>query len=90
VFIAFPCLDIPEGMAALVEMINGLYGLQMTADDFNALGVYVLKTEHQFNLQAGFTNQHDRLPEFFATDPLPPHNTVWDFTGEEIDQFWNF
>jgi len=23
-------------------------------------------------------------------ETLPPHNVVWDFTGEEIDEFWNF
>jgi len=41
------------------------------------------------NLAAGFTNKHDRLPDFFE-EPCPPHNAVWDFTDEEIDSFWNF
>jgi aldehyde:ferredoxin oxidoreductase len=50
----------------------------------------VLKTERKFNIEAGFTNQHDRLPEFFKYEPVPPHNAVWDFTDEEIDAFWNF
>ena len=44
----------------------------------------MLRTEHEFNLAAGFTNKDDRLPEFFE-EPVPPHNAVWDFTGEEID-----
>jgi aldehyde:ferredoxin oxidoreductase len=48
------------------------------------------KPEHKFNLAAGFTNQDDRLPEFFEDEPVPPHNAVWDFSGEEIDAFWNF
>ena len=37
----------------------------------------------------GFCSANDRLPEFFEKE-LPPHNAVWDFTGAEIDQFWNF
>ena len=54
------------------------------------LGKSILKTEKAFNEAAGFTNAHDRLPEFFYEEALPPHNVVVDFTGEEIDSFWNF
>jgi aldehyde:ferredoxin oxidoreductase len=54
------------------------------------VGRTILVTEHEFNLAAGFTNKDDRLPEFFEYEPVPPHNAVWDFTGEEIDEFWNF
>jgi aldehyde:ferredoxin oxidoreductase len=89
IFVAFPALDIPECFTAIYEMINARYGLNLTADDVIALGKQILKTEHEFNLAAGFTNKDDRLPEFFE-EPVPPHNAVWDMTGEEIDEFWNF
>jgi aldehyde:ferredoxin oxidoreductase len=89
IFIAFPALDIPECLPALVDMINARFGIALTGDDVANLGKYVLKTEHQFNLDAGMTNKDDRLPEFFE-QPVLPHNAVWDFTGEEIDAFWNF
>lgn len=89
IFVAFPALDIPECFTAIYEMINARYGLNLTADDVVALGKQILKTEHAFNKGAGMTNLHDRLPEFFE-EPIPPHNAVWDFTGEEIDEFWNF
>jgi aldehyde:ferredoxin oxidoreductase len=89
IFVAFPALDIPECFAAIYEMINARYGLNLTADDVIALGKHILKVEHEFNLAAGFTNKDDRLPEFFE-EPIPPHNAVWDMTGEEIDEFWNF
>jgi aldehyde:ferredoxin oxidoreductase len=23
-------------------------------------------------------------------EKLPPHNVTWDFTNEEVDEFWNF
>lgn len=88
-FVAFPALDIPEAFEAIYEMINARYGLNLTINDVVELGKYVLRTEHAFNLGAGLTNAHDRLPEFFEEE-LPPHNAVWDFNGDEIDQFWNF
>nr|WP_320049196.1 aldehyde ferredoxin oxidoreductase C-terminal domain-containing protein [uncultured Desulfuromonas sp.] len=90
IFVAFPALDIPECLPALIDMINARFGIELTGDDVTELGKKVLKLEHQFNLDAGMTNKDDRLPEFFKTDPVAPHNAVWDFTDEEIDEFWNF
>ena len=90
IFVAFPALDIPECLPALIDMINARFGIELTGDDVTELGKKVLKLEHQFNLDAGMTNKDDRLPEFFKTDPVPPHNAVWDFSDEEIDEFWNF
>jgi aldehyde:ferredoxin oxidoreductase len=89
-FIAFPVLDSPACLQALIDMINARFGIALTGDDVVGLGKYVLKTEHQYNLDAGFTNKDDRLPEFFEYEPVSPHNAVWDFTPEEIDTFWNF
>jgi len=90
IFVAFPALDIPEAFTSIVDMINARFGINLTADDVTELGKKILRTEHEFNLAAGFTNKDDRLPEFFTYERLPPHNVVWDFTGEEIDEFWNF
>jgi len=90
IFIAFPALDIPECLPALIDMINARFGINLTGEDVTNLGKHILKVEHQFNLDAGFTNKDDRLPEFFHTEPVAPHNVVWDFSGEEIDEFWNF
>lgn len=90
IFIAFPALDIPECLPALIDMINARFGIQLTGDDVANLGKQVLKTERAFNMAAGFNNSHDRLPEFFEYEPIAPHNALWDFTHEEIDAFWNF
>lgn len=89
-FIAFAALDDATCLPALIDMINARFGITLTADDVTSLGMNILKTEHNFNLAAGFTNIDDRLPEFFQLEPVPPHNEVWDFSGEEIDTFWNF
>lgn len=90
IFVAFAALDNPEAFSAIVDMLNARFGISLTGDDVSALGAQILKTEHAFNLAAGFTNKDDRLPAFFSEEPLPPHNVVWDFTGEEIDAFWDF
>jgi aldehyde:ferredoxin oxidoreductase len=90
IFVAFPALDIPECLPALIDMINARFGIDLNGDDVTNLGKHILRVEHQFNLDAGFTNKDDRLPEFFNTEPVAPHNVVWDFSGEEIDEFWNF
>jgi aldehyde:ferredoxin oxidoreductase len=90
IFIAFPALDIPECLPALIDMINARFGINLTGDDVTNLGKYVLKLERQFNLDAGISPNQDRLPEFFNYEPVAPHNVVWDFSDTEIDEFWNF
>ena len=89
-FIAFAALDNATCLPALIDLINAKYGLSLTGDDVVNLGKYILRTERAFNTAAGFTSADDRLPEFFYLEPLPPHNVVFDFTGKEIDTFWNF
>ncbi len=89
-FIAFAALDDTTCLPALIDMINARFGIHLTADDVTNLGKTILKTERAFNIAAGFTNKDDRLPEFFEQEPLPPHNVVWDISGETIDTFWDF
>lgn len=89
-FVAFPALDIPECLPSIVDMINARYGISLKVDDVVALGKSILKTERDFNTKAGFTKEHDRLPEFFEYEPIPPHNVVWDFKPEELDAYWAF
>jgi len=89
-FVAFAALDDPTCLPALIDLLNARYGIHLVADDVTNLGMTILKTERAFNLAAGFTNKDDRLPEFFAEEPIAPHNVVWDITDEAIDSFWNF
>lgn len=89
-FIAFPVLDQPETFNALVDMLNAMYGLSLTGDDVSALGKQILKTERDFNKRAGFTKEQDRLPAFFKKEKLPPHNTIFDVTDDELDSVYNF
>lgn len=89
-FIAFAIMDQPETFQALIDMLNGFYGLNMTADDVTALGKSVLKNERDFNERAGFTSKHDRLPDFFKKLPVAPHNLTFQVKDEELDTLFNF
>ncbi|MGA2937004.1 MAG: aldehyde ferredoxin oxidoreductase C-terminal domain-containing protein [Syntrophobacteraceae bacterium] len=89
-FIAFAIMDQPDTFQALIDLINAFYGLSMTADDVVALGKQVLKTERDFNTRAGFTKEHDRLPRFFSTEKLAPHNVVFTVPDEELDKVFNW
>jgi len=89
-FIAFAALDDEKCLPALVDLLNARFGIGLTGDDVVALGKSILKTERAFNTAAGFTGVDDRLPEFFYNEPLPPHNTVFDFSDEEMATFWDF
>jgi aldehyde:ferredoxin oxidoreductase len=89
-FIAFAVLDQPETFQALIDMLNAFYGLNMTGDDVVALGKSVLKTERDFNARAGFTAEHDRLPRFFTTEPVGPHNVTFDVKDEDLDKVFNW
>jgi aldehyde:ferredoxin oxidoreductase len=89
-FIAFAALDDVKCLPALIDLINARFDISLTGDDVVSLGKYILKTEKAFNTAAGFTAVDDRLPEFFYNEKLPPHNVVFDFSGAEIDTFWDF
>ncbi len=89
-FIAFAVLDQPDTFQALIDLLNAFYGLSLTADDVVALGKKVLKMERDFNTRAGFTAKHDRLPEYFKKEPLPPHNVTFQVTDEDLDRVYNW
>jgi aldehyde:ferredoxin oxidoreductase len=71
-------------------MINAFYGLNLTADDVTELGKSVLKNERDFNTKAGFTKEHDRLPEYFKKESLPPHNIKFQVKDEDLDNLFNW
>jgi len=89
-FMAVVALTTPEGGEAFLRAINARLGTQFGPDDITAMGIRVLKAEREFNKKAGFTNEDDRLPRFFYEEPLPPHNTVFVISDEEIDSTFDF
>ena len=89
IFVAFAVLDNEDGVQKIVDLLNAQYGLSLTPDDVVELGCSILKNEREFNRRAGFTTAHDQLPAFFK-ETLPPHNTAWDFSDEELQQAMTF
>jgi aldehyde:ferredoxin oxidoreductase len=89
-FVAFATADQPETFQAWLDMINAFLGLSWTADDWVELGKSVLKNERDFNAAAGFTAEHDRLPDYFQKESLPPHDVTFQVKDEELDQVFNW
>jgi aldehyde:ferredoxin oxidoreductase len=89
-FMGIVALTTPGGGGAFLNAINARFGTKLGPDDIPALGVRVLKAEREFNRKAGFTNLDDRLPRFFYEEPLPPHNTVFAISDEELDRTFDF
>ncbi|MFX0154545.1 MAG: aldehyde ferredoxin oxidoreductase family protein [Candidatus Hodarchaeota archaeon] len=84
-FVAFAILDIASGLEGIVESLNGVMGTNYTTDDVGRIGKEIIDKELEFNKKAGFTPVHDRLPEFFMEEKLPPHNTVFDVPDGDLD-----
>ena len=89
-FMAAVALVEGEGGEAFLRAINAKFGTQLGPEDIPALGIRVLKAEREFNRRAGFTEKDDRLPEFFYKEPLPPHDTVFAISDDEIDSTFDF
>ena len=90
-FMASVALMEPEPQTVFRQAMNAVLGTELGPDDFpRAMGLRVLKTEKEFNRKAGFTNEDDRLPSFYYTEPLPPHDTVFVISNEEMDTTFDF
>jgi aldehyde:ferredoxin oxidoreductase len=82
-FIAFCILDVDEAFQGMLDTVNAMLGSEIDAVEY---GAAILKREIEFNRKAGFTEAHDRLPEFMKLEPVPPHNVVFDVPDEELDK----
>ena len=72
----------------LTDMLNAAYGTELEAGWVAKWGRQVIDLERDFNLRAGLTSSADRLPRFFAEEPLAPHGEVFDVPDEELDAIW--
>jgi aldehyde:ferredoxin oxidoreductase len=86
------CLFAGFGFAAAPETISGLlnarYGTDFGDDVLQELGRETLLLEREFNKRAGFTKGDDRLPEWMTEESLPPLDTVFDMSNEELDSLF--
>ncbi len=86
-FAGFGFMTSPE---VISELLNARYGWQVGTDILQVLGKETLKIEREFNRRAGFTAADDRIPEYMRTEPLPPNNSVYDATDEDLDGMFNW
>ena len=70
------------------ELLKARYGWDGGEEVLQDLGRQTLRMEREFNLAAGLTAADDRIPEWMRTEPLPPHNTVFDVPEEDLDGLW--
>ncbi len=54
------------------------------------MGKEVLTMERLYNERAGFTAADDRLPAYFKSEKLPPHNVVFTVTDADLDSVFDF
>jgi aldehyde:ferredoxin oxidoreductase len=89
-FIAFAIADQPDTMQAYMDLISSFTGEEMTAEKFTELGKNILKKEREFNAKAGLTAEHDRLPDYFKKEKLPPHDITFLVKDEDLDQVHSY
>jgi aldehyde:ferredoxin oxidoreductase len=86
-FASFGFASAPSVIPAL---LNARYGWEVKRDILTVLGRQTIDLEREFNRRAGFTKHDDRLPEWMAKEPLPPHDAVFDVPEEELDSIFNW
>ena len=73
----------------IAKLINARYGIDLKAEDVMDIGKNTIKEELAFNRSAGWTDIHNRLPEFMVREKLPPNDVVFDIPQDEIDPIFN-
>ncbi|MDD2336239.1 MAG: aldehyde ferredoxin oxidoreductase C-terminal domain-containing protein [Geobacteraceae bacterium] len=76
----------PDNIQCVADMVGAKFGDEWDINKLMGIAVQNLSLEKQFNREAGFTSQDDRLPEFFYQEALPNSGHVFDLTDEELDQ----
>ena len=71
------------------RLLNARHGWQWTYRDVRAMALECLRAEREFNRRAGVPDAACDVPEFMRTEPLPPHNTVFDVDREEMKSIWD-
>ncbi len=72
----------------VTDMLNGAYGTSLEPGWLGDLGRQVIDIERNYNHRAGLTSAADRLPRFFAEEPLSPHGEVFDLSDDQLDAVW--
>jgi aldehyde:ferredoxin oxidoreductase len=80
----FSRAPILDDHSLLTDMLVSLYGNRSDMDGLMEKAHQALQVELNFNKEAGFTTNDDRLPEFFSEEPLSPLGLHFDINPEEL------
>jgi len=72
--------------ALFARLMGALTGKAPGEEEVRRIGQETLERERTFNLAAGIGPGQDRLPEFLRSEPLPPHNAVFDVQDDDLDR----
>jgi aldehyde:ferredoxin oxidoreductase len=71
------------------RLLNARYGWKWTYREVRNMGLDCLHTEGEFNRLAGVPDVQCDVPEFMRTEPLPPHDSVFDIPKGIMDKIWS-
>jgi aldehyde:ferredoxin oxidoreductase len=73
----------------MARLLNGRYGWSLTYADVQKMGLTCLQMERDFNRRAGVSDELCDVPEFMRNELLPPFDTVFDVSREEMRRIWD-
>ncbi len=85
-FVRPPFVKRPE---FYISLLKGRYGWQLDLKEVKNIAEDVLKTEREFNKKAGVSEEFWSFPEFMREESLPPNDTVFDISREEMKRIWD-
>jgi len=77
-----------EKPTLLADLVSGRSGRDVTIGDIVTEAVETLQIEREFNEKAGVSDRFCDVPEFMRYEPLPPNNTVYDISKDEMLKIW--
>jgi len=72
-----------------ISLLKGRYGWELELKDIKKIAEDVLQTEREFNKKAGVSEEFWSFPEFMREEALPPNDTVFDISREEMKRIWD-
>jgi aldehyde:ferredoxin oxidoreductase len=73
----------------LVNLFKAKFNIDISFAEIRKLGAKILDEEHEYNRKAGVSEEFRPMPEFMREEPLPPNNTVFDISEEEMQKIWD-
>jgi len=71
------------------RLLNARYGWNWSYKDVREMALECLRAEREFNCRAGVNDEQCDVPEFMRSEPLPPHNSVFDVPKGDMNTIWD-